>query len=246
AYWLKAYLVPEGSRYGIGKAAVNLVKLMDGERVEQIINTRVFASNFLTFITRKGKIKRVTAESFSHPRSNGILAMPILAGDELADVCVSDGKSELFIATKAGKALRFKETDIRPMGRSAHGIRGIRLGATDSVVNIIPAHETELVASITEKGLGKVTELNKYRLQKRGGKGVINVRLKDKTGGVVRSLKVANEDNILMINSKGLSITFPVNTVRVTGRGASGVRLMKLDAGARIVDAKTIKSQPMV
>ena len=245
AYWLKAYLVPEGSRYGIGKAAVNLVKLMEGERVEQIINTRVFASNFLTFITKKGKIKRVTAESFSHPRSNGILAMPILAGDELADVCVSDGKSELFIATKAGKALRFKETDIRPMGRSAHGIRGIRLGATDSVVNIIPAHASELVASITEKGLGKVTELNKYRLQKRGGKGVINVRLKDKTGGVVRSLKVANEDNILMINSKGLSITFPVNTVRVTGRGASGVRLMKLDGSARIVDAKTIKSLPL-
>jgi len=243
AYWLKAYLVPEGSRYGIGKAAVNLVKLMAGERVEQIINTRIFANNFLTFITRKGKIKRVTAESFSHPRSNGILAIPILAGDELADVCVSDGKSELFIATRAGKALRFKETDIRPMGRGAHGIRGIRLGATDSVVNIIPALESELIATITETGLGKVTELNKYRLQKRGGKGVINVRLKDKTGNVVKSLKVGNDENILMINSKGLSITFPVSSVRITGRGASGVRLMRMDSGTKIVDAKTITAQ---
>ncbi|MDE1832844.1 MAG: DNA gyrase subunit A [Candidatus Micrarchaeota archaeon] len=245
AYWLKAYLVPEGSRYGIGKAAVNLVKLMEGEKIEQIINTRTFAGSFLTFITRKGKIKRVTAESFSHPRSNGILAMPILEGDELADVCVSDGKSELFIATKAGKALRFKETDIRPMGRAAHGIRGIRLSATDSVINIIPALETELVASITEKGLGKVTELNKYRLQRRGGKGVINVRTKDKTGTVVKAIKVGNDENILMINSKGLSITFPVSSVRVTGRGATGVRLMRMDQGTRIVDAKTIKAQPV-
>lgn len=243
AYWLKAYMVPEESRYGVGKAAVNLVKLGENEKVESIINTRVFTDSYMTFITVKGKIKKVKAEKFSRPRANGIKAMPIMEGDELADVCLSDGKSELFIATKIGKALRFKESDIRPMGRGAHGVRGIRLNANDSVINVLSAKETDLIASITEKGFGKVTELNKYRLQRRGGKGVINLKTKEKTGHVVRALKVANKDNVILINSKGVSITFPVEDIRVTGRAASGVRLMRLDSGAVIVDAQTISKQ---
>lgn len=243
AYWLKAYMVPEESRYSIGKAAVNLVKLSEGEKIETIINTRTFAKSFLTFITVKGRIKRTEAEHFSHPRSNGINAIPILAGDELADACLSDGQSELLIATKLGKSLRFMETDIRPMGRTAQGIRGIRLGTNDSVVNIIPARAKDIIASITENGYGKVTELEKYRLQKRGGKGVINVRVKEKVGDVVKVLKVQANDNILMVSSKGLSITFPVESVRVTGRGATGVRLMRLDGGAKVVDAQTLPKQ---
>jgi len=246
AYWLKAYMVPEESRYGVGKAAVNLVKLGENEKVESIINTRIFTDSYLTFITVKGKIKKVKAEKFSRPRANGIKAMPIMEGDELADVCLSDGKSELFIATKVGKALRFKEGDIRPMGRGAHGVRGIRLNANDSVINVLSAKETDLIASITEKGFGKVTELNKYRLQKRGGKGVINLKTKEKTGHMVRALKVANKDNVILINSKGVSITFPVEDIRVTGRAASGVRLMRLDPGAVIVDAQTILKQQSV
>ncbi|MGI0133561.1 MAG: DNA gyrase C-terminal beta-propeller domain-containing protein, partial [Candidatus Micrarchaeaceae archaeon] len=116
----------------------------------------------------------------------------------------------------------------------------IRLGPNDSVVNMISAKAKDLIASVTENGYGKITELEKYRLQKRGGKGVINVRVKDKIGDVVKVLKVQNDDNILMVNSRGLSITFPVESVRVTGRGASGVRLMRLDGGAKAVDAQTI------
>lgn len=240
AYWLKAYMVPEEGRYGVGKAAVNLIKLTENEKMESIINTKIFENTYLTFITTKGRIKRIRAEKFSHPRSNGINAIPILQGDSLSDVCLSDGQSELMIATKLGKALRFKETDIRPMGRAAQGVRGIRLNATDSVVNIISAKEQDLIASITEKGFGKVTELAKYRLQRRGGKGVINIKANEKTGQVVRALKVSNSDNVIMINSKGISITFPVEDIRVTGRAASGVRLMRLDADAVIVDAQTI------
>lgn len=240
AYWLKAYMVPEESKYGVGKAAINLIKLADNEKAETIINTKVFENTYLTFITTKGRIKRIRAEKFSRPRSNGINAVPILEGDSLADVCISDGQSELMIATKLGKALRFKETDIRPMGRAAQGVRGIRLNSNDSVVNIISAKEQDLIASITEKGFGKVTELAKYRLQRRGGKGVINIKSKEKTGQVVRALKVSNTDNVIMINSKGISITFPVDDIRVTGRAASGVRLMRLDPGAFIVDAQAI------
>jgi DNA gyrase subunit A len=240
AYWLKAYMVPEESRYGVGKAAVNLVKLEQDEKVQKIINTRSFTDSYLTFITEKGRIKRIRADKFSRPRANGIKAIPILQGDELADVCLSDGKSEMFIATRAGKALRFNEADIRPMGRAAQGIRGIRLNPNDKVVNAISATANDLVASITEKGFGKVTELSKYRLQKRGGKGVINLKVKEKTGYVVRALKATNNSNLILINSKGISITFPIEEIRVTGRAASGVRLMRLDPGAVIVDAQPI------
>jgi len=243
AYWLKAYMVPEESRYGIGKAAVNLIKLGEGEKVQSIINTRVFADSYLTFITAKGKIKKVKAEKFSRPRVTGIKAMPTAPGDELSDVCLSSGKSEMFVSTQNGKALRFKETDIRPMGRGAFGVRGIRLNANDQAINVLSAKEGDLIASITEKGFGKVTELSKYRLQRRGGKGVLNLKVKDKTGNVVRSLKVAQNDNIILISSKGVSITFPVDAIRVTGRAASGVRLMRLDPGAIIVDAQTIGKQ---
>ena len=240
AYWLKVYQVPEANRYSVGKAAVNLVKLSEGETVEKIVNTRAFAGSFLTFITRKGTIKRVKAESFSKPRATGIIAMQLNPGDALADACISDGKSNIFIATRRGKALRFNENDIRAMGRNAHGVRGIKLSQGDDVVNLLQANETDLITTITENGFGKVTKLDEYRLQKRGGKGVINLKVKEKTGSVVKSLKAPEKSEILLINSKGLSIQFPVSAIRVTGRSASGVRLMKVDKGASVVDAQAL------
>ncbi len=240
AYWLKAWQVPEASRYSIGKAAVNLVKLSEGETVEKLVNTRVFAESYLTFITKQGTIKRVRAEKFSRPRANGIIAVPLKQGDALADACISDGKSNIFIATKKGKALRFNESDVRTMGRNAHGVRGIRLSGDDAVVNLLQAKETDFIATITQNGFGKVTELKEYRLQRRGGKGVINLRVKDKTGFVVKSIKAEATSEILLINSKGLSIQFPVSAIRVTGRSASGVRLMKVDRDASVVDAQLV------
>jgi DNA gyrase subunit A len=240
AYWLKAYQVPEANRYSIGKAAVNLVKLSEGESVELMVNTREFTSRFLTFITKRGTIKRVRAESFSKPRSSGILAIPLNQGDSLADACVSDGKANLFIATKKGKALRFNESDIRPMGRNAHGVRGIRLSQGDEVVKLLQAGESDLITTITENGFGKVTKLDEYRLQRRGGKGVINLKAKEKTGSIVKSLKTPEISSILLISSKGISIQFPVSAIRVTGRSASGVRLMRLDRGSAVVDAQVI------
>ncbi len=240
AYWLKAYMVPEESRYGMGKALVNLVKLSEGERIRDVVNTRIFSDTYLNFMTTKGRVKRVKAERFSKPRANGIRAIPLFQGDELAGVCLSSGTNELFIGTVMGKSLRFKETDIRPMGREAHGIRGIKLNANDSVVKMAAVMPDDLIVTVTEKGYGKATPVNKYRLQKRGGKGVINLKVKDKTGAVVKLLTAANDDNILMINSKGLSIIFPASNVRVTGRGASGVRLMRLDQKVKVVDAQAM------
>lgn len=242
AYWLKAYQIPEEGKYSSGKAAINLVKLSEGENIEEMINTRVFANSYLTLITKAGKIKRMNAEKFSHPRANGIRAISLESNDNLVDVCLSDGHSEFLIATKQGTELRFKETDIRPVGRTARGIRGIRLDEGDAVVNIIAAKQDQLIASITERGYGKVTELGSYRLQRRGGKGVIGIRLKDKTGHLVRALSVSKDDHLLIINSAGVSIKFVVSEIRQTGRAASGVHLMRLDAATRVVDAQIIGS----
>jgi len=129
------------------------------------------------------------------------------------------------------------------MGRSAKGVRGIRLSQGDSVVNILAIKDESLIATITEGGFGKITEANKYRLQKRGGKGVLNIKTREKTGFVVKALAVAPDDEIFLINSRGLSITFPASSIRKTGRSASGVKLMKLDDGAKVVDAQVIRKK---
>ena len=190
-----------------------------------------------------GRIKRMNADNFSRPRQNGIRAMILPDNDELSDVCLSDGSSNIFIATKAGKALRFNETDIRHMGRAAMGIRGIKLNSGDAVVNFISANPHDLVVSVTERGFGKATEIEKYRLQKRGGKGVLNLKVKEKSGHVVKALKASPGENIILISSKGLSLEFPVSSIRVTGRSATGVKVMRLDEGAKVVDAQTAIAQ---
>lgn len=239
AFWLKAYRISEGSRYSVSTAIVNLIKLQEGESIATIVNTRDFSNRFLVFITRKGRIKRVAAESFSHPRTNGIKAMHIIQGDELASVIISNGESEILLATNNGKGLRFKERDIRPMGRSALGIRGVRLEGNDKVASILSSNEKGLVLSISAGGFGKITEMSEYRLQKRGGKGVINMKLKDKDY-VVKALDVSDATAIMLINSNGLSIEIPVSSIRNTGRNASGVRLMRLDTGVTLVDAQKL------
>ncbi|MGC8586011.1 MAG: DNA gyrase subunit A [Candidatus Micrarchaeia archaeon] len=242
AYWLKGYEIPIGDRYSQGKAIVNILKLSEGERIEKVINTALFGNMFINFITKKGIVKKVKAEKFSRPRSTGIKFIT-MQDDELADACLSDGSSQLFICTRNGKALRFDESGLRPMGRSAKGVRGIRLSQGDSVVNILAIKDESLIATITEGGFGKITEANKYRLQKRGGKGVLNIKVREKTGFVVKVLAVAPDDEIFLINSKGLSITFPASSIRQTGRSASGVKLMKLDDGAKVVDAQVIRKK---
>jgi DNA gyrase subunit A len=239
AFWLKAYQIQESTRYGTATAIVNLVKLQEGEKISTIVNTRAFSNKFLVFITKRGRIKRVAAENFSHPRANGIKAMHIMDGDELSSVIISSGNDEILIATSRGKGLRFKESDIRPMGRSALGIRGIRLADSDSVVSILAAKENGLVLSISSGGFGKITEMLEYRLQRRGGKGVINMKLKEKDH-VIKALNVLTTETLMLINSEGLSIEIPVSSIRSTGRNASGVRLMKLGAGVTLVDAQQL------
>ncbi len=243
AYWLKAYLVPEEGRYTAGKAAVNMVKLEEGEKIEKIVNTRTFEGKFIAFATQKGIVKRVSATAFSRPRSTGIRAINVDEGDSLVDVCLSDGKSELFIATRNGKAIRFDENRVRSMGRNAYGVRGIKLAGDDRITNMIEVKPGDKIASITENGFGKVTEADKYRLQGRGGAGVLNIKITPKTGNVVKSLKVSEDGSVILISSEGIAIRFSAADIRETGRSASGVRLMRLSGGAKVVDAQEMLGQ---
>lgn len=241
AHWLKVYRVPATGRYSFGNAIVNYVNLKPNERISNIINTREFSNKFLTFITKKGKVKRIRAEAFSRPRTSGIRALMLEGSDEVADMCLSDGNSEMLITTKNGVALRFKETDLRPMGRGAVGVRGIRLEQNDEVVNILTPKQNEEAITISSKGYGKATQIDKYRLQHRGGKGVVNMKIGEKTGFVVKTVAGKDTDNLLLVNSKGLSIDFSISSIRVTGRYASGVRIMRLEEGVSVIDAQVIK-----
>ncbi|MEM0149663.1 MAG: DNA gyrase subunit A, partial [Candidatus Micrarchaeaceae archaeon] len=238
AYWLKAYMVPEGDRYGSGKAAANLITMREGETIAKIINTREMDNLFMVFLTKKGVMKRVKTEYFSRPRSNGINAVHLREDDMIADVIVSNGSRGLFIATKNGKAIHFSEQEIRAMGRMAAGVRAIRLKAGDEVVNMVAVGASDSILSVTENGYGKVSSLDLYREQHRGGSGVLNIKVNEKTGHVAKSIKVRDEDNVLLISSAGISIQFKVSDVRRTGRAASGVRLMRLEPGVRIIDAQ--------
>lgn len=243
AYWLKAYQTPEEGRYGTGKSMANLLSMQEGEKAEKIINTRLFEKSFITIVTHRGIIKRINAERFSRPRASGIKAVPLMPGDSIADVCLSDGSAELVILTKNGKAVRFQGSDVRPMSRIARGVRGIRITGDDKVINILAAKAGDLIATITSKGFGKITELDEYRLQGRGGKGVINIRLKEKAGIAVKALNVAKDDDVLIINSSGVSIRFSVSEIRHTARNATGVRLMRVVPGETVVDAQVMPKQ---
>ncbi len=239
-YWIKAYLVPSAGRYGLGKAAINLIKISNTEKIVHIINTRNFENKFLVFITKKGKIKRVNAKLFSHPRSNGIISMPDIGEDRLSGMCITDGNSELFIATKKGKGLRFKETGVRYTGRKAYGVRGIRLADNDEVIGVVNIEINSKIVTITRKGYGKATSISSYRLQNRGGKGVLNLKINEKVGEAVKVLSCMKEDVILLINSKGITIEFKVSSIRTTGRNSSGVKVISLDKGIFVVDAQML------
>ncbi|MCL5102019.1 MAG: DNA gyrase subunit A [Candidatus Marsarchaeota archaeon] len=241
AYWLKGYAVPESSRYSSGKAAANMFALGEGEHIEKFVNTRDFEGHYINFVTKSGTIKRSSASLYSRPRSTGIIALNIAEGDSIADVCISDGHSDMFVATANGKAIRFNEEDARAVGRNATGVRAIRLRKGDAVVNAIPVKEDSIVASITENGYGKITEIGKYRLQRRGGKGIINLKVNPKTGKVVKAITCEPEDSIILVNTAGVSIQFSASEIRQSGRNASGVRLMRLDEGTHVVDAQAIK-----
>ena len=241
AYWLKVYKVPEGTRYAEGKAIVNLLSLKD-ERIVTLFSIENFENAKILFLTKNGIIKKVDARLFSNPRVTGIIAMGIAEKDSVVDAIKYVSEPYIIIASQNGKLIRFREEDLRMIGRTAIGVRGMKLKAGDEARCIIACGDKGFVATVTELGYGKLTDVGRYRLQNRGGSGVLNIKIGSKTGKVAKAVFVgdAGGREAVLISSKGIAITFPLGSIRITGRAARGVRVMRLDKDARVVDFKIL------
>ncbi len=234
-YWKKIYEIPEAGRTAKGKALVNLLPLTEGERITIALNVKDFKEGFLVMFTKKGIVKKTALDEYSNPRSKGIIAVSLDEGDELIAVKRTTGKNDLIIGTKSGLAARFKEEDVRNVGRTARGVIGIRLSEGDEVVSADVVGERTSLLTVTEKGLGKRTKPEEYPVHGRGGKGVISIKLTERSGNAVGLLQVKDEDEIVLITNSGKLIRTKADSISVQGRNTQGVKLMDLEADDRIV-----------
>jgi DNA gyrase subunit A len=241
-YWLKVYNIPDVGTTGKGKHIANLVTLQPEEKVQAFLPVREFEEQgrFVVMATKRGIIKKCDLSVFSHPLSRGIIAIGLDEGDELISARLTDGEPEILLATYHGKAIRFKTDDVRPMGRPARGVRGITLGKDDYLIGMLSVSPEHLVLSVTENGYGKRTELEEYRLTARGGKGVINIKTTRKNGNIISIMRVALDDEIIIITRGGKIIRIGADKVRGTGRAAQGVRLVTLEEGDKVAAAAVV------
>ncbi len=241
-YWLKVYQIPEGARASKGRAIQNVIQIEPGDAVRAYINVRhlddaeYVDNNYLIMCTRDGTIKKTKLEAYSRPRANGVNAITIREGDRLIDVKLTSGKAEVMIAARDGKAIRFPEEIVRPIGRTAAGVRGISIDDSDEVVGMVcvePDNKKDILV-ISENGYGKRTDLDEYRVTNRGGKGVKTINVTEKTGKLSSILSVTDDDDLMIINRSGITIRTGVRDIRLAGRATQGVRIINLRAGDSI------------
>jgi DNA gyrase subunit A len=236
-YWLKVYEIPQAGRATKGKPIVNLINVSPDTQIQAMVFVREFKDDeFLLFCTRNGTVKKTRLSEYSNVRTVGIKAIKVEEGDELIEVAVTSGNNDVVIATKHGLSIRFHEADAREMGRDTTGVKGIELGEGDRVVGMVVIKREATLLCVTSKGLGKCTHIDEYRVQRRGGKGILTVNRTEKTGDVVGLMEVLPEDEIMIITRGGMIIRSPVSQVRVAGRATQGVKLVNLD-GNDIVTA---------
>jgi DNA gyrase subunit A len=261
AYWLKVHEIPDVGPGGKGKAIANLVSMEPGEKIAALLTVREFPANegeqFVIMGSRKGVIKKTDLSSFRNPRAGGIIAMGIEEGDSVIAVELSDGKEQVFLGTRDGMAIRFEETDVRPMGRTAYGVRGISLRDDDEVVAMEVVREGGTLLTVAQNGYGKRTELDEYRLQTRGGVGTINIQTSDRNGKVVGIAYVRDDDELMIISQQGMILRMRAGDVRTIGRATQGVRLIGMEEGDEVVaiaklaekeddpDALVVETEPM-
>jgi len=234
-YWLKVYQIPQAGRAAKGKAIVNLINMVAGERVAAVLAVREFTGDkSVVMVTRQGTIKKTELSAFSNPRSGGIIAISIDKEDELIDVQLTLGNQDIFLSTRQGKSIRFKEDDVRDMGRTARGVRGILMAGDDCVVGMEIPTEGNTILTVSEKGYGKRTDIAEYRIQSRGGKGTINMRTA-KVGHVSGILQVTGSEDIMLISDAGRIVRMRAEEVRVIHRSTQGVRLIDLDENEKLV-----------
>jgi len=247
-FWLRVYEIPEGSRTSKGRAIQNIINIPKEEKIKAYIKVKnlkdqeYLENNFIIMCTKKGTIKKTSLEAYSRPRVNGINAININDGDVLLEACLTNGESEIVMALRSGRAIRFNEKTVRPMGRTATGVRGVRLAHDqDEVVGMIAVNNPEVtVLVVSEKGYGKRTDIEDYRVTNRGGKGVKTINVTEKTGQLVSIKDVTDSEDLMIINRSGIVIRIPVSALRVMGRATQGVRLISLKGEDEIASVTKI------
>jgi DNA gyrase subunit A len=235
-YWLKVHEVPLIGRAARGKPLVNLLNLARDEKISAIVPIRAFREgHFLCFATRRGLVKKTDLMAYANPRPSGLIAIALEDGDEVIDVRETDGQRQLILSTRKGQAIRFAESGVRPMGRDTYGVKGITLDEDDAVVAMASVDPAANLLAVSALGSGKRTEMEEYRITNRGGKGIITMRVTEKTGAVIGVLMVTDDDQIMLITTAGKLIRLRVSEVRRSGRNTQGVRLIGLESGEEVV-----------
>ncbi len=249
-FWMRAFEVPEGTRTSKGRAIQNMINIPSDDKVKAYINVKdltdadYIANNYIIMCTKNGIIKKTTLEAYSRPRQNGINAITVREGDTLLEVLLTNGTNEIMLASKAGKVVRFNEANVRPMGRNASGVRGINLGEEkgNEVVGMIAMpDQASNVMVVSEKGYGKRSEIEEYRVTKRGGKGVKTINITDKTGNLIAIKDVTDKDGLMIINRSGIIIRLAISELRVIGRATQGVRLINMKEGDEIAAVSKVE-----
>src|SRR5258706_458673 len=235
-YWIKVHELPQASRAARGKPIVNLLNLEPGEKVSAFLTVKEFQEGrFIIFATRKGLIKKTELMAYAHPRPSGIRAIGLEDGDEVIGVRLTDGQQELILSTSEGQSIRFKEEQVRPTGRGTFGVVGMRLEPDDHVVSMEILTRGFDVLTVADGGFGKRTQMDEYRLQSRGGKGIITMKTTEKTGRVIGVQQVTEDDQLMLVTNAGKIIRMRIKDIRIIGRNTQGVRLIELEEGERVV-----------
>jgi DNA gyrase subunit A len=243
-YWLKVHEIPSGGRAARGKPVINCINIREGERVSALVTARTFTdSESLIFATRGGTVKKTTLSAYGNVRTVGINAINVDADDELIAVHKTHGNDDIVLATRHGMSIRFHESDVREMGRATAGVKGIELSPGDYVIGMVVVRERAELLAVSEKGIGKRSAIADYRVQKRGGKGIITMQRTEKTGELVALKDVLPEEELMMITKGGIIIRVPVQGIRVSGRNTQGVKLMNLEPGDRIIDVARVQQE---
>jgi len=241
-YWKKVYELPQGGRAARGKPIVNILPLEEGENINAILAVRDFdADQYIFMVTASGTVKKTPLEAYSRPRANGIIAVDLKDDDQLISVALTDGQSDIMLFSSNGKVIRFPETDVRSMGRVSRGVRGMRLPEGVDIISMIIANpEDGAILTATEFGFGKRTDLEQYRVQGRGGSGIISIQTSERNGNVVGAVQVQPEHQIMLITDGGTLVRTPVKDVSIVGRNTQGVKLINLTKKEKLVGLERV------
>lgn len=241
-YWTKTYQLPQGGRGSRGKPIVNILPLDKDERITSILPIKEFsADQYVCMATSSGTVKKVALEAFSRPRANGIIALDLVGDDNLVGVDITDGERDIMLFTDAGKAIRFHEQAVRAMGRTARGVRGIKLAAGQKVIALIVAKQTGSILTATENGYGKRTKITEYRTIGRGGQGVISIQVSERNGKVIGAAQITDDHEIMLISNRGTLVRTRAKEVSIVGRNTQGVRLIRLGNGEKLISLQPIE-----